>query len=378
MQEHGTQYLNYVNAHQAEIMSDLTKLVLAESPTYQKEKVLACGEIVKEIFRERLGVEPVQEYPQEIFGNHLYYEIGQGEKGLLLIGHYDTVWETDAPQWRQEGNELHGPGVFDMKAGIIIGVWALKAGFELGILPQQTIGFFLNTDEEMGSKTSRWEIQRIAKEYKAAIVLEPGGAHGEVTTARKGCTDYLVNFYGRSAHCGANHADGRNAIREMAHQIEYLESLTDYELGTTFNVGTCEGGSRPCMVPAFASFHVNCRYTTPEEAQRCYDIVHGLKPKFPDIRIEAVGEVGHLPMTEGGINAALYRAVQEAGAELDMTIGRQYSGGTSNANDVAGIGVPVIDGMGAAGRGAHAQDECIYLDQFLPRIALLMNTIRRL
>lgn len=378
MQEHAKQYLSYVEAHRDEIMSDLTKLVLAESPTYQKEKVLACGEVVKSIFRERLSAEPVQEYPQEIYGNHLYYEIGSGNKGLLLIGHYDTVWEKDAPQWRQEGNELHGPGVYDMKAGIIIGIWAVKAGLELGIISKQTIGFFLNTDEEMGSATSRWEIQRIAKGYQRAIVLEPGDEHGEVTTGRKGCTDYLVNFYGRSAHCGSNHADGRNAIREMAWQIEYLESLTDYALGTTFNVGSCEGGGRPCMVPAFASFHVNCRYTTPEEAQRCYDIVHGLTPKYPDIRIETVGDIGHLPMEENEANTRLYQLVRKAGAELDMDIGRKFSGGTSNANDVAGVGVPVIDGMGAPGRGAHAQDECIYLDQFLPRIALLTNVIHQL
>ena len=133
---------------------------------------------------------------------------------------------------------------------------------------------FFNCDEEMGSFTSKSIVWELAKGCRCCFVMEPSSAAGAVTTARKGCSDYVVNIYGRSSHAGAAHAEGRNAIAEMAKLVTYLESLTDYSIGTTFNVGVCSGGSRACMVPDFATFTVNCRYTSMEDRQRCYDIGH--------------------------------------------------------------------------------------------------------
>lgn len=378
MSEKRAEFLRYMQDHEAEIMGDLTELVLAESATYSRDKVLHCGEVLKSIVKKRLGLEPVQEYPQEQFGNHIYYELGEGTSRIMCIGHYDTVWEKNAPDFRTEGNELHGPGVYDMKAGIITMIWALKACRDLGVRLRHRVGMFFNCDEEMGSFTSKSIIWERAKGCRCCFVLEPSSAVGAVTTARKGCSDYVVNIYGRASHAGAAHAEGRNAIAEMARLVTYLESLTNYDLGTTFNVGVCSGGSRACIVPDFATFTVNCRYTSMEERQRCYDIVYGLRPSREGIRVEAHGEMGQPPLLETPENAELYQLVREAGAAFGLDIGKQFGGGTSNANDVAMVNVPVIDGMGPAGRGAHASDECIYLDQFLPRIAMFTAVLEKI
>lgn len=370
--------LQYMHRHETEIIGDLTELVLAESATYSRDKVLLCGEVLKGIVKKRLDLKPAQEYPQEQFGNHMYYELGKGDSRIMCIGHYDTVWESNAPELCTVGNELHGPGVYDMKAGIITMIWALKACHDLGIELRHKVGMFFNCDEEMGSFTSKSIIWERAKGCRCCFVLEPSSGTGAVTTARKGCSDYVVNIYGRASHAGAAHAEGRNAIAEMARLVTYLESLTDYDRGTTFNVGVCSGGSRACIVPDFATFTVNCRYINMEERQRCYDIVHGLQSSREGIRVEAHGEMGQPPLLETPENMELYRLVQEAGKAIGLEIDKQFGGGTSNANDVAMVGVPVIDGMGPAGRGAHASDECIYLDQFLPRIAMFATVLERI
>jgi len=371
VKEEQKKILDYLQEHEAEIFADLKELVLCDSPSADRETAQGCARAIQQLFRRRLGLEPAQVFPQESCGDHLSYRLGEGEKKLLLIGHYDTVWAPGQLPLRQEGNKLYGPGVFDMKSGLVLGVWALKTLKELNIPLEKQVEIFLNSDEETMSKTSAPIIMEHAKGCEAALVLEPAEAvTGRVKTRRKGSLNYRIRAYGKASHAGNDHRGGVNAIEEIARQTVYLHSLTDYDKGTTVNVGFVKGGVTKTIVPDYAEIDLEVRCCTVAESQRMRQIIDNLKPVVPGARLEIEGGIVKQPLERSD---ALYAKLREAAAGLELEIDDCLAGGGSDGNFTYAVGVPTIDGLGACGESLHAPEEHIYMDQYLPRIALLAS-----
>ena len=381
MEQQEKRILDYLKSHEAEIFADLEELVRADSPTQtpeNKELIAHCSQVLRDIFARRIGVTPVV-YSQDTAGDHLRFDYGQGQDTVMIIGHYDTVWNKGQLEVKREGNKLYGPGVFDMKSGLISALWSLKAYQDLGIDPGKKIMVFCNSDDETGSKTSTPIIKDLAKDCKAVLICEPSEAvTGKLKTARKGGGGYTVTVHGKASHAGNDHKGGINAIEEMARQIQYVHTLTDYDKGTTLSVGICSGGTKTNIVPDFAQFKIDTRYSQVSEAERIYGLLHAIKPSLPGATVEVEGKPGKMPMERTPGNVALYEKALEAGKALDMELDQCMSGGGSDGNTTSAMGIPTLDGLGAVGEGLHAINEHIYIDQYIPRIALLASFMTRI
>ncbi len=376
MPEKSAKILGYLQEHQQEIQRDLTELVQADSLTADRDRVVTCSQKLQEIFRHRLALEPDRTYPQEKYGPHLSYRLGRGEKRLMLVGHYDTVWPKGKLELRQEGDLLYGPGTLDMKSGVISGIWALKALKELELFPEKEIDYFLNSDEEANSPTSAPVIMEHAKGCEAAVILEPAEAvTGAIKTGRKGLINYTITAHGKASHTGNDPQGGVNAIEEIARQIIWLHSLTDYEVGTVVTVGIVNGGVSTAIIPDFAQIKVDIRCLTVAESRRICQVVEQMKPILPGIRLEIEGGVIKEPLEA---TPWMFERLREAAEPLGLNLEQTIAGGTSDGNFTYQAGVPTIDGLGATGEGLHALHEHLYLKEYLPRIALLANYLTML
>lgn len=370
--------LAYLNEHEGEIFDDLKELVLAEASTSDIKELAETRKVLEGIITRRIGAEiTVHKTP----GGHdpISFAFGSGDEKVFLVGHYDTVCPIGSMEYRVEGNELHGPGVLDMKSGLISAIWAMKAYRDLGIDPGKELVMVCNGDEEITSPDSVDIILDHARGAKAALVIEPCCAgNGDLKTGRKGRQCFIVTIHGRAAHSGNAHKDGINAIEEMAHEVLYLQSLTDYEQGTTINVGVCSGGTKSNVIPDTATFEMDCRFTKASEIVRIRDAVHSLEVTVPGT-IREVEDLPELPaMEQKDGNIALYRLAAESGEVLGMKFSHQFVGGGSDGNKVSAMGIPTLDGLGAKGDGAHAVNEHILIDQYLPRIAMLAGLILKI
>ncbi|PEU55828.1 peptidase M20 [Priestia megaterium] len=366
---------SYLKEHEQEMLKDLVGFVKKESPSYSKELVDQCGMYLTQLFHKRLGVgyEIIEE--KEV-GNHLKFTIGEGEKQLLIIGHFDTVWEKGRLSLRTEGNKLYGPGILDMKGGIVQSIWAIKAIQELGLSLDKKIVFFCNSDEEIGSISSKKYIEEEAQRSEAVLVAEPAVAgSGALKTSRKGAGIFTVKAWGRAAHAGNHHKEGINAIEELARQVIFLQGLTDYEKGTTVNVGTFTGGSGTNVVPEYAEAHVDLRVSTEEEAKRMTDIILNLTPILKGIKLEVTGGMNRPPMVKSKQTEELFECAQSIAAKLGMKLEEAAVGGGSDGNFTAAIGVPTLDGLGACGKGIHAEYEHIQIDTLSERSSLFANLL---
>ena len=272
--------LKYFRDHEAEIFGDLERLVKAEASTSDLEALAETRKVLEALIRERTGEEPLV-YEREGGHDLVRFELGQGEEKLLIIGHYDTVHLIGAIQYRTEGDRLYGPGVSDMKSGLISAIWTARAYKELGIDPGRKLVFIFNGDEETGSHESSDIICGLAENARAALVCEPCVGNGDLKTGRKGNIKFNVTIHGKASHAGNAHKEGINAIQEMAAEILKIQALTDYEAGTTVNVGVCQGGTKVNVVPAAASFSVDCRYKSMEEGQRIRREIRDLPVSVP-------------------------------------------------------------------------------------------------
>lgn len=369
--------LAYYKEHESEIFEDLKKLVLAEASTADIEELAECRKVIEGLIKARTGITPIV---HKSAGGHdpVQFEYGDGEEKVVLVGHYDTVHPIGALKYYTDGNKLYGPGVYDMKGGLISAIWAVKAYQDLGIDPGKKLVFIFNGDEETGSRDSEEIICDLAKDAKAALVCEPCTGEGNIKTGRKGNMKFIVTIHGKAAHAGNAHKDGINALEEMAHEILYVQSLTDYEAGTTVNVGVAEGGTKVNVVPDTAVFHVDCRFKSLAERQRVIDAIHGIQTKVPGATREVEFIDGKLPMEESEGNMALYALVKECGGKLGLEFTHQFVGGGSDGNAISAMGIPTLDGVGAAGDFAHSPNEYILIDQFLPRMAMLAGLIPRI
>ena len=252
--------LAYLKEHETEIFEDLKSLVLTEASTSDIEALAKVREKLIMLIKERTGEDS---FVYEAENGHcpVRFQYGKGTEKILFIGHYDTVHLIGALKYYTEGNELHGPGVYDMKGGLISAIWTVKAYKDLGIDPGKRLEFIFNGDEETGSAESTDIICELAKDAKAALVCEPCTANGDLKTGRKGLVRFTVRIHGKASHAGNAHKEGINAIEELAHEILAIQKLTDYEAGTTVNVGVCSGGTKPNVVPAEAEIEIACRGT---------------------------------------------------------------------------------------------------------------------
>lgn len=368
----------YLIANQQVIAADLERFVKAESPSLNKPMADLCAEHLRTLFKDRLGLE-AEIFPQTEVGDNMRFTYGEGDSQLLITSHYDTVWEAGRLSYRVEGNKAYGPGILDMKGGIIQSLWAVKALHDCGIKLNKKIVFLLTSDEELGSMNSRKLIEEEALRSEAVLVPEPAIARtGALKTSRKGTSRYEIHIRGKAAHAGNHHEDGISAIGEMAKQIEYLHSLTDYSLGTTINVGVVSGGTRYNVVAEEATMNVDVRAVQVSEANRIDAIINNLQPQIPGIRLQVTGGITRPPMERSANTERLFRLAEQCGAELGISLKEGPAGGGSDGNFAAALGIPVLDGLGSVGEGPHAEYEHVELDQLPVRAALLAKLLTKL
>ncbi len=348
-----------------------------ESPSTDKAAVDRCGrELAARL--EALGSR-VERLQRERAGDHVRAEIGRGDRQVLLLGHFDTVWPIGQlarmPIRREEGR-LHGPGLFDMKAGIALGMAAARALVEHGGDPGRRIVMLWTTDEEIGSQTSRAAIEEEARRSDAVLVLEPSLPGGAVKTSRKGCGEFEIVVSGVAAHAGIDPGKGASAIHEIARQIAAVERLQDPAGGVSVNVGLISGGSRPNVVAEEARAVVDVRAPRIEDARRIESALAALAPVDPRTRVVVRGGFDRPPLERGPGVARLYERARDIAGRLGRTLGEGGTGGGSDGNFTAALGVPTLDGLGAVGDGAHALHEHVIIKELPWRAALLAALIQ--
>ncbi|MCP4142212.1 MAG: M20 family metallopeptidase [Chloroflexi bacterium] len=360
-----------------EMVALLKKLVETESPTSDKKAVDRVGVILTEA-SQKLGAE-LAFYPQEKRGDHIVAKWGEGEGGILLLGHMDTVFPLGTLKkmpFYEKDEKIFGPGVLDMKAGLVIGLRAISMLLEAGEMPKCPLTFLFTSDEEVGSQTSRKLIEELALEAELVLVLEAALPDGALKTWRKGVGDFTVRTKGRAAHAGGAHAEGRNAIEEMAHQILAIQKMTDYEKGTTINVGEISGGTTRNVVPEFSQIEIDLRVLQPGEYERVEKEMHALRPLLDGTSLEVVGELNRPPMPFDEQMQRTFAKAQKIAKNIGMEIKADGTGGASDANFVSPLGIPVLDGLGAVGEGLHSSREFLYKECLAEKARLVAALIR--
>ena len=368
--------LDYFSARQEEMVQTLGDLVMLESPSSEREAVNNVGDYLADAF-DAVGA-AVERLPQDAFGDHLRVEWGQGKEQVLLLGHMDTVWplgevESRPFQVSADGKRATGPGVFDMKGGLVIGLYTVQALRDLGLEPAHRLVFFFNSDEEVGSPSSRPFIEQEARRSRASLILEPS-RDGALVVWRKGVGRFEMEIHGKASHSGAAHQQGVSAVAELAHQILRLEGMTDYERGTTVNVGVISGGSKVNVRPAMAWAEIDLRVTNAQEGERMVQAIHNLQPVDPRTTVIVSGGLNRPPWEESPAGRELFERVRRLGASLGLELWPAGSGGGSDGNFTAALGVPTLDGLGIVGNDAHALTEWADLTS-LPRKAALLTAL---
>jgi glutamate carboxypeptidase len=367
----------YLSDHQPEMVSLLTRIIEMESPSDDKPAVDRLGACLADHVRD-LGAR-VEVLHQARTGDHLLAHWGDGGGGVLLLGHMDTVWGLGTLAERPlriDGERLFGPGAQDMKGGIVVGLWAIRVLRELQLFPSIPIAFLITSDEETGSGTSRPIIESEACRAQVVFVLEPAMPPlGAVKTSRKGVGDFRVEVSGRATHAGVDHEMGINAIDELAYQVLEMRQWTDYGTGTTVNVGVIGGGTRPNVVPEHARAQVDVRVCSAAEAARITAKMNGLAPHFPGAALSVKGGFDRPPMERTPAIAALFARARALAAELGFDLAEAATGGASDGNITAGMGIPTLDGMGVVGEGEHSRDEYALLSSLPQRAALLAGML---
>ena len=364
----------------------LKLLVETESPSHDKAAVDRVGAIVAEEAR-KLGAQ-IEIIPNEETGDHVLCRFitlsGQantveanGKDGILLLCHMDTVFPIGTIKsmpYREADGKIFGPGILDMKAGIVISLAAIEEAQKSGL--NRPITLLCTSDEEIGSLTSREHIERLAKESALVLVLEGGLVDGSLKTWRKGVGEFWVKVRGRATHAGGDHEKGRNAIEEMAHQVIAIQRLTDYSKQTTVNVGVIHGGTVSNVVPEEAVIQVDVRVMQPGEWERLEDEMKKLIPVLDGTSIEVSGALNRPPMPFDETMKATFEKARSIAAQIGIELKAGGTGGASDANFVAPLGIPVLDGLGAVGEGYHSEREYIFADSLEERVKLVSALLK--
>lgn len=366
---------------QDELLSDLKALVEIESPSSDKSAV----DHLAEFLASRLEYQGAhaQIHIGQGFGNHVQadYPGVSDSKPVLLLGHIDTVWDVGTLKqmpFRVANGRVWGPGVLDMKGGIAIAMHAM-ALLQEHRNPHPPVRMLFVSDEETGSHSSRSITQKLALESQAVLVLEPGqGLEGALKTSRKGVGVYEITVTGEAAHAGVDPGQGASAIHELARQIETIATFTDLQRGMTVNVGLIRGGTRSNVIASDAWAEVDVRVKTAADGKAIDEKMKSLRPKDPRCKVQVTGQINRPPMERTERGVALYRKAAQVAQRLGLKIDEQSTGGGSDGNFTAALGVPTLDGLGAVGDGAHAIHESILIDQIAPRMALLAGLLASL
>ena len=370
--------LHWLTARQHEMVEQVRKLVTRESPTHDKAACDALCHHLAEQFRDLGG--KVRVHRQRTAGNHLQVDFSgpKGQKPLLLLGHFDTVYDLGTLKtmpWCERGGKLCGPGVFDMKSGIVQMMYALRALREVGGGLPRPVTVWLVSDEETGSDSSRSMTEKLASQCAAALACEPSGPGGALKTARKGVGGFVIKVTGQSAHSGLDFEKGQSAILELSHQIQAASRLTDLKRGVTLNVGVIHGGTRTNVVAGEAVAELDLRIARKSDGPIMERKVKALKPVNRNCKLEITGGINRPPMERTKEVAALFATAQRVAGELGFPLQEIAVGGGSDGNFTAGIGVPTLDGLGAVGDGAHAAHEYVVAAELPRRAALLAGLI---
>lgn len=357
-----------------QILSYLVQLAEMESPSHDKPAVDRLGRFIAGTMSglgAAVTVEPRTDRGDLVIAR---WKGNLANGGILLLFHIDTVYPLGTlvkqPLVERDGR-LYGPGVLDMKGGAAVFFGAMSALKESGQIPDRPLTALFTTDEEIGSHASVEVIRALAKESQVVFCMEPAMPDGSLKTWRKGVGEYTITAHGKAAHAGAAHQDGRNAIEEIAHQVIKIQAQTDYEKGTTLNVGAIRGGTASNVVPAEAAIEVDMRVLSPGEAERVDAFVKGLQPVLDGTRLEVQGGINRPPMPRDERMVATFEHAREIGARLGLALTEGGTGGGSDANFVAPLGIPVLDGLGLVGANMHSEDEYVEIASIAARVALV-------
>ena len=380
-----TTFLDYCLANHEWLLEFIEALVAIESPSDDPAAVNRCGAELAERL-EALGGS-ITRVSSSSAGDHLRAcfgprrSPGEGGRQLLLLGHFDTVWpvgQLARMPLKREAGRLHGPGVFDMKAGIGLATLATRAVVDRAPLDGCQIVMLWTTDEEIGSKTSRALIEAEAVRSEAVLVFEPSLPGGALKTSRKGVGQFEMIARGVSAHAGLDPGKGVSAIRELARQIIAIDDLQDPARGVTLTAGIVSGGTRVNVVPAEARATIDARAITRADADRVQRAMRALTAQLPGATLEVTGGFDRPPLERTPAVEALFNQAKAVAAGMGIELQEGSAGGGSDGNFTAALGVPTLDGFGAVGDGAHAIHEHVDIDALVPRAATIAGVLDRL
>ncbi len=368
--------LSYLHERRPQMVDLLQRLAQAESPSDKPDVMTPLlGMLTFELQRAGLVV---RRLPGHLSAGMLFARPRARKKNAplqLLVGHCDTVWPVGTVRQmpvRIEGDALHGPGVFDMKGGLVQMLYALRAVHELRLRPAAECIVVINSDEEIGSPDSTPLIRRLAKRVTRAFILEPAfGRAGKLKTARKAAGGFTITVKGRAAHAGVSPEEGASAILEMSHQIQKLFALNDAARGITVNVGTIDGGLRANVVAAEVRASVDVRVPTWHDAAEVEAAIRALRPVNPATTIQVEGGIKQAPMEPLPRNQTLWQQARDLGRRLGLELDQMAVGGVSDGNTTSQY-TATLDGLGAVGDGAHATHEQALIPQMVERCALLV------
>ena len=378
-----SQVLDKVLENEPALLKMLQQLVEIESPSDNKVAVDRCVDAVIAV-AERLGARP-KRHCQRQFGDVLELRFAPSHRKaasarpIMLLGHLDTVWPLGTlgkMPFRISDGHAWGPGTLDMKAGVAMGLIALRVLREVDALHRPVV-FLLNSDEEVGSTASRPVTEKLARESEAVFVLEPAqGPKGAYKTARKGVGDYTLRVHGVASHAGVDFERGHSAIHELAFQLEKVRGFTELSRGLTVNAGVIRGGTRTNVVAAEAEAEIDVRIARSADAARIDRKFRNLRVRDRGCVLQVEGGMNRPPMERSRGTVALFHRAATLARQIGFTLEEAATGGGSDGNFTAALGVPTLDGMGGVGEGAHASHESVVLRDLIPRTALLAEMIR--
>jgi len=372
--------LDHFTKRQQDTINSIREIVDIESPSFDSKGSREVVEWMRTRVQEILPDARVERISAKNYGEHMLIRCFEGASNLkpvFILGHSDTVHPIGSKKQnptRIEDGKFYGCGIFDMKANIVVMLEVFRAIKTFGLSPCRPINIFIACDEEVGSVTGREFVEREAKKAEFCLVFEPS-ANGKVKTGRKGTGGYTLKTHGIPSHAGLDPEKGASAILEISRQIKRLHKLNNFEIGTTITVGTIKGGTTTNVVPAEAECSIDVRFETLGEANRIEEQLNSLQPFDQRVTLELLGEINRPPMqrTEGVVK--LFQKARKIASTFDYTLEETQVGGASDGNFVGALGIPLLDGLGVAGDGAHTLNEFIFTEDIPKRATLLAKML---
>lgn len=363
-----------------DLLAELSAWVRMETPTTDPAAVNRLLDVAEADLTDA-GAAITRIPGRDGFGDNLIARTPGSGKPVVVAGHLDTVWShgtLDSMPYRVNGDRAHGPGIYDMKAGSFLAFHAVRAILRQGVGTNRPIVLLLTPDEEVGSPTSRWLIEREAAQAACVLIPEPAGAGGACVTARKGVGRFVMRVEGKGSHAGGAFEDGASAIVELSHQIIDLHRMVDLDRGITLNVAPIWGGSRPNVIAPEAGCEIDLRVNATADGEAMQARLLGLTARTPGCRVIVQGGMNRPPYAETSDIRALYGKAQAIAQQVGLALPRQHRGGGSDGNFSAALGVPTLDGLGCPGAGAHASHEHILWGHLERRAALMAGLLETL